>query len=398
MGRTEDDAFDARKQVSMGPYFVLGILLVLLGIGVRTCDFDGLGEKAPKFEAQAPETSAETRPSPPRNTGPFQSLHVPGFGEPEITVVNEADRLLELTLTLDNAPEVSPIRLSIPPGEQARTRLPPGLYTYVARGERIHPLESADHFEVDTRYTWTFKLIEGSEDKPPPPPETGCGPLAERICTWCDTSSATCTWARAQTGERCPPLAQAFDTRPNSPDDVARDNFCRSLMGARQDPEVCRSFRAELCTFCGESSGACEHVQGKTWEEAECASMRARLANAASAAEDRSDAELFTQRFCASVAGEPPPAEKLGKADVQRVLRAAFPAVRACHQKHTQPKGKLKIRWEILPDGSTSEIRIKTRKFRDTEVGACVRDVIAELAFPPHAGPPVPVTYPFVLR
>ncbi len=99
-------------------------------------------------------SSSRTSSSPSsRRSGPFQAQYVPGLAKPEVSIVNKADRVINISLKGTESQD-----LSISPGTSETVSLPAGTYTYEAKASNVLPASGDQTFEKNHRYTWTFSI------------------------------------------------------------------------------------------------------------------------------------------------------------------------------------------------------------------------------------------------
>lgn len=93
----------------------------------------------------------------------FERKEVKGLGDPEVVVVNMANRAITVTLSGPTS-EV----LTIPARSTARRVVPKGAYHYHAQTKGATPFDGDQSFEPDGRYTWSFVIVRSK----PAPSET----------------------------------------------------------------------------------------------------------------------------------------------------------------------------------------------------------------------------------
>ncbi len=83
-----------------------------------------------------------------------------------------------------------------------------------------------------------------------------------------------------------------------------------------------------------------------------------------------------------------------------RYVKARIKSVQSCYEKELKRnpnlKGKLVVRFTILPTGRTGDIDIEEDTLGNDAVGACIRAYIRSWVFPFKPGDEVPVVYPFL--
>lgn len=100
--------------------------------------------------------------------------------------------------------------------------------------------------------------------------------------------------------------------------------------------------------------------------------------------------------------GPSPPGE-LPREEVQRVVREGLAAVRRCYERETEARPELAgrlvvLRFVIAADGSVIAADALDNGLGSATLTTCVRYQVRRWRFPSHAGHPVTVHYPFVLR
>jgi outer membrane biosynthesis protein TonB len=83
-----------------------------------------------------------------------------------------------------------------------------------------------------------------------------------------------------------------------------------------------------------------------------------------------------------------------------RYVKARLKAIQNCYEKELKRnpslKGKVMVRFSILPSGRTGDIEIEENTLGNDAVGSCIRTVIRSWVFPFKPDDEVPVAYPFV--
>jgi hypothetical protein len=89
----------------------------------------------------------------------------------------------------------------------------------------------------------------------------------------------------------------------------------------------------------------------------------------------------------------------LTEAQVMAVATANRAAVEDCvaRQRAEEPgsKGRLMMRWDVLPDGTTDNIAAETPELEDSTLTTCLVGLVRSWTFPEHAGAPQAVRFPF---
>lgn len=83
-----------------------------------------------------------------------------------------------------------------------------------------------------------------------------------------------------------------------------------------------------------------------------------------------------------------------------RYVKARLKAIQNCYEKELKRnpslKGKVVVRFSIMPSGRTGDIDIEENTLGNEAVGSCIRTVIRSWVFPFKPDDEVPVAYPFV--
>jgi outer membrane biosynthesis protein TonB len=83
-----------------------------------------------------------------------------------------------------------------------------------------------------------------------------------------------------------------------------------------------------------------------------------------------------------------------------RYVKARLKAIQSCYEKELKRnphlKGKVVVRFSIMPSGRTGNIEIEENTLGNEAVGSCIRTVIRSWVFPFKPDDEVPVAYPFV--
>jgi TonB family protein len=81
-------------------------------------------------------------------------------------------------------------------------------------------------------------------------------------------------------------------------------------------------------------------------------------------------------------------------------VKARLKAIQHCYEKELKRnpslKGKVVVRFSIMPSGRTGDIEIEENTLGNDAVGACIRTAIRGWTFPFKPDDEVPVAYPFV--
>lgn len=91
--------------------------------------------------------------------------------------------------------------------------------------------------------------------------------------------------------------------------------------------------------------------------------------------------------------------DSLAQADIVGVVVENKPGLLKCvaEQKAKDPsvKGKLAMKWTILPSGKTSNVSCVTEEFKSSAMAACMGALIKGMTFPKHKKQGEPITFPF---
>lgn len=83
-----------------------------------------------------------------------------------------------------------------------------------------------------------------------------------------------------------------------------------------------------------------------------------------------------------------------------RYVRSRTRAIQACYEKELKRnpslKGKIVIRFSIMPNGRTGEIDIEENTLGNEAVASCIKTIVRSWSFPFKPDGEVPVSYPFV--
>jgi hypothetical protein len=83
-----------------------------------------------------------------------------------------------------------------------------------------------------------------------------------------------------------------------------------------------------------------------------------------------------------------------------RYVKGRIKSLQSCYEKELKRnpslKGKLVVRFSIMPSGRTGDIDIEEDTMGNDAVGACIRSYIRGWVFPFKPDSEVPVSYPFV--
>lgn len=88
---------------------------------------------------------------------------------------------------------------------------------------------------------------------------------------------------------------------------------------------------------------------------------------------------------------------KLGKDEVQSVIRGSFANIRSC-SRTSQKKGKMNVSFVIKGDGRVGNARVTSPEFANTPVASCVLKVVNGMKFRATGGTDTPITYPFQIQ
>ena len=87
---------------------------------------------------------------------------------------------------------------------------------------------------------------------------------------------------------------------------------------------------------------------------------------------------------------------------VAKEVRARQGAIKACYERALKRNptltGKIVMHWTITAAGTVSGVDVEQDSLGDSEVGSCVKSLIARWRFPAPAGGSVEVSFPFVFQ
>ncbi len=89
--------------------------------------------------------------------------------------------------------------------------------------------------------------------------------------------------------------------------------------------------------------------------------------------------------------------EKLAQGDVKKGMGSVKARVQACYDQFKIP-GTIKLKVKIEADGSVGSADVVDPKFAGTDTGACVASAVKTAKFPAVSGPPLVISYPFILQ
>ena len=69
----------------------------------------------------------------------------------------------------------------------------------------------------------------------------------------------------------------------------------------------------------------------------------------------------------------------------------------ACYERYKVP-GTVKVKVTIANTGAVTKATAVDGTFKGTETGACVAQAVSQADFPAWDGPPMSLTYPFLLQ
>ena len=132
----------------------IGFLAVLVALGAAGCATEGTYEESGTEEPTYSEP-AYTEPAQPAYESPFEETYDPSIVDPEVTIVNNTD--VSITITL-SGPSYQAVEVA-PYGSQTII-VPAGTYSFTGSAPGVIPTSGSDSFDTAYRYTWTFHIIE----------------------------------------------------------------------------------------------------------------------------------------------------------------------------------------------------------------------------------------------
>lgn len=88
--------------------------------------------------------------------------------------------------------------------------------------------------------------------------------------------------------------------------------------------------------------------------------------------------------------------KKLERSDIKDGMKSILPRVSACYDQYKVP-GTVSVKVSIANTGVVTQATA-TGKFANTETGACVAKAVSQATFPEWDGPPMSISYPFLLQ
>ncbi len=134
----------------------IGALAVLLAFAAVGCATEGTYEES-GYSEPAYEEPAYSEPAyeEPAYESPFEETYDPSIGDPEVTIVNNTDVAITVTLS---GPAYQTVEVA-PYGNQTIV-VPAGTYSFTGSAYGVLPTSGSDTFGSAYRYTWTFVIVE----------------------------------------------------------------------------------------------------------------------------------------------------------------------------------------------------------------------------------------------
>jgi hypothetical protein len=89
----------------------------------------------------------------------------------------------------------------------------------------------------------------------------------------------------------------------------------------------------------------------------------------------------------------------LSRAQIDEVVAAHVPAVRACYEERAKaegrPMGVVRVGWRIDPAGTVSNVEIVSTSLHSSGIEGCITSAIASWTFPAAARPTAVTEHPF---
>ncbi len=143
------------------------LLLTIIAIGVA---FAAAGcTSGPGYEETTPEPAYEepvapAEPAQPAQEqpeeeapqeSPFQAQYDASVNDPEVTVVNNSEESITVTLS---GPAYQ--CLEVAPWASQTIVVPAGTYSFTGTAPGVQPTSGTNGFETSYRYTWTFAIVD----------------------------------------------------------------------------------------------------------------------------------------------------------------------------------------------------------------------------------------------
>jgi len=98
-----------------------------------------------------------------------------------------------------------------------------------------------------------------------------------------------------------------------------------------------------------------------------------------------------------SASADPP--DSLGQSDVMSVVVQNKPSILGCvaeqRKRDSNLSGRMVMRWQIHPNGKTSNVSVQTDEFKGTPLAGCIAGLIKTWTFPRHKIQGEPINFPF---
>jgi hypothetical protein len=93
--------------------------------------------------------------------------------------------------------------------------------------------------------------------------------------------------------------------------------------------------------------------------------------------------------------------ETLAQADVLETVLAHRSEVKACvdAERRVQPglSGKLVVRFNVLPSGTTADVATETEELQGSALAGCIERAVSRWSFPVHRVQGAQIRFPFTL-
>lgn len=91
--------------------------------------------------------------------------------------------------------------------------------------------------------------------------------------------------------------------------------------------------------------------------------------------------------------------DSLGQSDVMSVVVQNKPSILGCvaeqRKRDSNLSGRMVMRWQIHPNGKTSNVSVQTDEFKGTPLAGCIAGLIKTWTFPRHKIQGEPINFPF---
>lgn len=132
----------------------IGVLSVIVALGAIGCATD-VPYDEPTYGEPAYTEPEYTEPSEPAYESPFEETYDPSIVDPEVTIVNNTDVTITVTLS---GPAYQSVEVAAY-GSQTIV-IPSGVYSFTGSAYGVVPTSGTDSFDTSYRYTWTFVIVE----------------------------------------------------------------------------------------------------------------------------------------------------------------------------------------------------------------------------------------------